>query len=392
MAAVGIRELRDRWAASLRNAGKNPRTVTAYLQDVVQLTVRLAGQDPTDFTGGDGHSPLEQMADVDVALSDLRHVDFADAWDAWSQGRAVSSRKRAHSAWAQFMSWVIARGDWPAANPFDLIERPAVQKVDAEGRSLESPTRKAFVGAGTEDLYVRLLRAAGNPTWTRLPSAFWPARDVALLHVIASTGARASEVVGGRDWFEGVGLRGPDEPTVRNERIAPMTWRRLRDAEAGSHGPAIRYTCRGKGGKERRLYLPREALESVRAYVAERDEQIGEEIRELWAGAGGARSDALLDAPLWWYRPHGDEPPRPLDAANLDTIVKRVYRDAGLVKPRGASVHALRHTYVSRKADAGVPVHVLQELAGHASIAVTQNYLHTDDDAVADAALTGLDG
>ena len=38
--------------------------------------------------------------------------------------------------------------------------------------------------------------------------------------------------------------------------------------------------------------------------------------------------------------------------------------------------HQLRHTFCSRLADAGVPVAVIQDLAGHASIIMTRRYMH----------------
>jgi integrase len=40
--------------------------------------------------------------------------------------------------------------------------------------------------------------------------------------------------------------------------------------------------------------------------------------------------------------------------------------------------HDLRHTGLTWLADAGVPVHVLQRIAGHGSLSTTQRYLHPD--------------
>lgn len=47
--------------------------------------------------------------------------------------------------------------------------------------------------------------------------------------------------------------------------------------------------------------------------------------------------------------------------------------------------HDLRHTGLTWMADAGVPVHVLQKIAGHGSITTTQRYLHPDDHATQSA-------
>jgi integrase len=44
--------------------------------------------------------------------------------------------------------------------------------------------------------------------------------------------------------------------------------------------------------------------------------------------------------------------------------------------------HDLRHTRLTWRADAEVPVHNLQRIAGHGSITTTQRYLHPDRRAV----------
>jgi integrase len=52
--------------------------------------------------------------------------------------------------------------------------------------------------------------------------------------------------------------------------------------------------------------------------------------------------------------------------------------------------HALRHTFCSRLAAPGVPATQIQALAGHASIATTQRYMHHGPDAL-EAAVSVLD-
>jgi site-specific recombinase XerD len=42
--------------------------------------------------------------------------------------------------------------------------------------------------------------------------------------------------------------------------------------------------------------------------------------------------------------------------------------------------HSLRHTFGTHQALKGTPVHVLQQLMGHASIKTTQRYMHTADE------------
>ena len=44
-------------------------------------------------------------------------------------------------------------------------------------------------------------------------------------------------------------------------------------------------------------------------------------------------------------------------------------------------IHDLRHSFVSNQLSAGTPIHVVRDLAGHASIVTTQLYAHSSDEA-----------
>jgi integrase len=67
------------------------------------------------------------------------------------------------------------------------------------------------------------------------------------------------------------------------------------------------------------------------------------------------------------------------DATHWDDIVKGL----GL---GDLTRHGLRHTGATWMADAGIPLHVLQEILGHQSIETTKGYLHPDHRHLADAA------
>ncbi|WP_241490461.1 tyrosine-type recombinase/integrase [Microbacterium testaceum] len=67
------------------------------------------------------------------------------------------------------------------------------------------------------------------------------------------------------------------------------------------------------------------------------------------------------------------------DATDWDKIVAKL----GLPD---LTRHGLRHTGATWMADAGVPLHVLQEILGHASMETTRGYLHPDDRHLASAA------
>lgn len=67
------------------------------------------------------------------------------------------------------------------------------------------------------------------------------------------------------------------------------------------------------------------------------------------------------------------------DATNWDLIVK----DLGLPD---LTRQGLRHTGATWMADAGIPLHVLQDIPGHTSVETKRGYLHPDDRHVASAA------
>jgi len=61
-----------------------------------------------------------------------------------------------------------------------------------------------------------------------------------------------------------------------------------------------------------------------------------------------------------------------LDRHRAARLVARVARDAGVSKR--ISPHSLRHTMVTLSLDAGVPIHIVQDAAGHASPETTRRY------------------
>jgi integrase len=62
---------------------------------------------------------------------------------------------------------------------------------------------------------------------------------------------------------------------------------------------------------------------------------------------------------------------------DVKNAFRRAVRLAG-IEP--ITFHQLRHTFCSRLADAGVPLPVIQDLAGHASIMMTRRYTHPSND------------
>lgn len=64
-----------------------------------------------------------------------------------------------------------------------------------------------------------------------------------------------------------------------------------------------------------------------------------------------------------------------LRADSASTMLTKLFRAAGV----NGSGHALRHTFLTRLANTGAPIHVVQKAAGHASMASTQQYVQATD-------------
>jgi integrase len=117
---------------------------------------------------------------------------------------------------------------------------------------------------------------------------------------------------------------------------------------------------KGTNGKRARTVpLIEDIRELVQRRIAETD---GSKDARLFVGPRGGRitTAVLRDATSW------------------DEIVTKL----GYEHLRR---HALRHTGLTWMADAGVPVHHLQRIAGHGSLTTTQRYLHPDKRSVTDA-------
>ena len=110
-------------------------------------------------------------------------------------------------------------------------------------------------------------------------------------------------------------------------------------------------TVRGKGRRERTVYLPDSVCEHLRAWV---------EIRELEPGP--------LFCPV---RMTGEVPISRLRGETLWYVLKRRQKEAGL---KGITPHGFRRAYVSGLLEAGVDLLTVQELVGHADAVTTARY------------------
>lgn len=115
----------------------------------------------------------------------------------------------------------------------------------------------------------------------------------------------------------------------------------------------------GKGGRDRVLPVPVEAVEALSAWLA----------------------DGRLSGPMW---PSSHRPGRGLSERTISAVVTRAAAAAGV----GLHLHALRHTGASDMAAAGAPVETIRHALGHSSLATTSIYVRASGREVA-AAIEG---
>ncbi|GIE98781.1 hypothetical protein Ari01nite_62460 [Paractinoplanes rishiriensis] len=155
----------------------------------------------------------------------------------------------------------------------------------------------------------------------------WPERDVAVLALALCAGLRLSELLALRI---GSVLGRPGE---RRVEVA------------------------GKGGRPRTVPIEPELDRVVERYL---------DSRRVRFGRAEAASLLLVDR-------RG----QPLRRGGLQYLVESCYRRAGIVDrvPRGAQLHALRHTFATRLAEDGANASEIMRLLGHASLTTSQGYI-----------------
>ncbi|MDH6464847.1 integrase/recombinase XerC [Micromonospora sp. A200] len=248
-----------------------------------------------------------------VMISDLSPRVMRAAFARFAAPRAASSVHRAWSSWNSFFTFLVAEGV-VAGNPMPAVGRPRAPL----------PQPKPLRGEDTpEELLASVAREDGRQ---RDP---WPERDVAVLALALCAGLRLSELLA--------------------LRVSSLTGR----------ADERRVDVAGKGGRPRVVPVEPELDRVLAAYLDSR-------VRRF-----GSRS-VRPDSPLLVDR-RGE----PLRRGGLQYLVDSCYRRAGIGDrvPRGARLHALRHTFATRLAEDGASAAEIMRLLGHASLASSQTYI-----------------
>lgn len=112
---------------------------------------------------------------------------------------------------------------------------------------------------------------------------------------------------------------------------------------------------RGKGNKQRVVFVPRHVAEKLAAHAARYPSEY------VFEGRGG----------------------RPMSLRNINYIVTRVGREAGVCTPNpryvGVGPHLIRHSFARNWKRSGGSIESLQKILGHASVKTTLDCYGTED-------------
>lgn len=249
-----------------------------------------------------------------IDVTELSTSVLRNAFGVFADGHARSSVSRAWSTWNQFLTFCVAEGVL-AGNPMAGVARPR-------------PTPLSPKPLRGEDTPERLLSAVagGVAAPARDP---WPERDLVVIALGLVAGLRSAE--------------------MRGLTVGSLVGR------PGEH----RLHVHGKGSRDRSIPVEPAMADLVARYL--------ESCRARFPGVSLSRSAPLLR----------DRRGEPIGRGALEYLVSSCYRRAGLHDrvPRGASLHALRHTFATRLAEDGATASEIMALLGHASLTTSQNYI-----------------
>ena len=288
----------------------SPRSVESYRRDLALFDKFL------------DRAPLEaDVSDVRLFVADLG-----------STGYETSSVNRVLSAVRGFYRYAVhfsLRADNPALSVRNLKvpkKLPVFLFPDEAKEFCSSPSDTAGSGQRDASTADSTVAVAGGAPAKKNSVALWPERDTALFTMLYSTGCRVSEIV-----------------SLRMADFSP------------DFSSAI---VTGKGSKERKVFLSKDARKALVDWLAVRSSCLAR-----MQDKPGLRQAVFLSR-------RGN----PLSVRGVQYIVAQY--SGGMTGVRHLSPHALRHTFATTLMSRGADIRIVQELLGHSSISTTQRYTH----------------
>lgn len=287
--------------------GNSEKTVCEYLLDLRTffrfLRMRRCG---VELSGQE----LEQLSISELSLEEVQGVRAQDIVDflmyvGYERANSTTTRMRKLSSLRSFYHYAHAKKH--------LVESDPTADIDAHKKGRTLPKYMTVEEA------VRLLETVRSDTTSPTVT-----RDFCIIALFLNTGMRLSELVG-------LNLQSFDQDLTA-------------------------VTVRGKGNKERIVYLNDMARGALRAHLRERLDP---------------RYVRTEDPALFLSRLE-----KRISAKTVQFIVYKYLRLAGF-GDRGLSVHKLRHTAATLMYQSGrVDIRVLKDVLGHEQLNTTQIYTH----------------
>lgn len=261
------------------------------------------------------------------------------ARDAWATSLDNANTRAAYlSDWQQFATWCAEQGGDPLT-----VNRRGLdtyrQHLAAEGRAASTIARKLAAVSSFYEYAIDLELLEVNPcARVKRPRVSRQSPTLGMSAPEAAAFLAAAEHAGPRDYALACllvlnGLRVSEALAVRLEAIT----------SALGH-TVVEVT--GKGDKARTVVL---APQTVHAITT--------------AAQGRTSGPVLVDGA-------GE----PLNRHQVARIVRRLATRAGVSRPERITPHSCRHTFVTLSLEAGVPLHQVQDDAGHESPETTRRY------------------
>jgi len=302
----------DEYLAYLHSI-KNLSTASlkAYRRDLEDFFSWLENQEdfkaPLDTTD----LPRVELKHVRAYISRQSHLHLS--------GRSINRRI---SALKGFFNYQIKRSVL-SVSPLDGLRSVKTSKKLPSWLFQSEMSQFLNSSADAEKLLEKTIQTGSGSVKSQNLEHFQALRNQTLVELLYSTGCRVSEIAG----------MSPLKIDFRRSRIL----------------------VRGKGRKERFVFLGEAALAWLKDYLASRC----------------ACFPLLESKDALFLNLRGS----PLSVRSIQNIVASLQKQSGAKKI--ISPHGFRHSFASHVLDQGADIRVVQELLGHSSISTTQIYTHT---------------